>query len=114
MTPAKLKSYRERLLNMKSELLHDSETSAAARKPVELDQTSVGRLSRMDALQVQAMQLETERRRHLELQRIDAALARIDEDEFGYCAVCGEDIEPKRLDYDPTVPSCIACAQGAG
>ena len=46
-------------------------------KPVELDQTSVGRLSRMDAMQVQAMAQETERRRHLDLQRVQAALERL-------------------------------------
>ncbi len=72
----------------------------------------VGRLSRMDALQEQAMQVETERRRHQELQRIEAALERIDEGEFGYCAVCGDEIELKRLEHDPTVPTCIACAKG--
>jgi len=50
---------------------------------VELDQQSVGRLSRMDALQNQAMQQETERRREVEIKRIDAALHRLGEDEFG-------------------------------
>jgi DnaK suppressor protein len=113
MKPTQLKTYRARLKAMRDELHQDSETTADARKPVQLDQTAVGRLSRMDALQVQAMQVETERRRHVEMQRIEAALARIDEEEFGYCAICGEDIEPKRLEHDPTVPACIACARGA-
>ncbi len=80
---------------------------------MELDQSAVGRLSRMDAIQVQAMQLETERRRGIELQRIDAALKRIDSDDFGYCLVCDEAIQPKRLENDPTAPTCIDCA-GAG
>ena len=65
----------------------------------------------MDALQEQAMSLETERRRKLELQRIEAALQRIEEGDFGYCLICGEKIEVKRLDLDPTLPTCVACAR---
>ena len=91
-----------------------SETTADNRRPVELDQTSVGRLSRMDAMQVQAMAQATERRRQDEARRIEAAIARLDEGEFGYCISCGEEIAPKRLAVDPTVATCIACASGAG
>lgn len=108
------KTFKKRLLAMREEVALDSEMTEAERKPVTLDQSMVGRLSRMDALQNQAMALEAERRRGVEIQRIDAALQRIDDDEFGYCAVCGEDVEPKRLEHDPTAPSCIACARDAG
>ena len=85
-------------------------SSADARKPVELDQTSVGRLSRMDAMQGQAMALETEQRRKNELTKIDSALIRMNEDEYGYCLSCGEEISPKRLDLDPAIATCIDCA----
>ena len=54
-----------------------------AASPVELDQTRVGRLSRMDALQGQAMSQETQRRREQELRRIAQALQRIEQGEFG-------------------------------
>ncbi len=91
--------------------MHLTESTQDSRKPVELDQTSVGRLSRMDALQTQAMQLETGRRRDLELKRIESALKRIEEGDFGYCVTCGEDIEEKRLAHDPTFPTCVACAR---
>lgn len=97
---------------MRDEVQHLSDATEEGRKPVELDQSMVGRLSRMDALQGQAMQLETERRRGIELQRIGAALSRIEHDEFGYCVTCGEDIEEKRLEYDPATPTCMACAKG--
>jgi len=90
-----------------------SETTAENRRPVELDQTSVGRLSRMDAMQVQAMALATERRRHEEVRRVEAAIKRIDEGEYGYCIACGEEIAAKRLEVDPTVATCIVCASGA-
>jgi DnaK suppressor protein len=90
-----------------------SETTAENRRPVELDQTSVGRLSRMDAMQGQAMALATERRRHEEARRIEAAIKRIDEGEYSYCSSCGEEIAAKRLKADPTIATCISCASGA-
>ncbi len=77
-----------------------------------LDQSAVGRLSRMDALQAQAMAKATSTRRAQRRRRIAAALSRMDDGDFGYCTDCGEDIAPARLDLDPTVPSCIACARG--
>ncbi|HJM92069.1 MAG: TraR/DksA C4-type zinc finger protein [Alphaproteobacteria bacterium] len=80
------------------------------RKPVELDQSKVGRLSRMDAMQDQAMAQEAERRRAGELQRIDAALARLKSGDYGYCVSCDEDIAPARLKLDPAVATCINCA----
>jgi len=106
-----LKKFRKNLETRRDDLQQVHDQSAEARAPVELDQTTQGRLSRMDALQVQAMALETDRRRELELQRIDQALKRIDEGEFGYCITCGDEIERKRLDHDPSVPICVGCAR---
>jgi DnaK suppressor protein len=86
-------------------------TNEEGRAVVVLDQQSVGRLSRMDALQNQAMAQETQRRRVQERLRISAALQRIDEDEYGWCADCGEAIASKRLDVDPTAIMCAKCAR---
>ncbi len=74
------------------------------------DQARLGRLSRMDAMQVQAMAGEVARRREVEIGRIDAGLKRIEEGEYGYCVSCGDEIAVKRLELDPTAPTCIACA----
>jgi DnaK suppressor protein len=105
--------FRDRLIARRRELLDLMDSGAESRKPVELDQTRVGRLSRMDALQNQAMSLETERRRRLELQRIEASLKRLDKGDYGYCVNCGERIPLRRLELDPTLPTCVECA-GAG
>ena len=59
-------------------------------RPVELGRTRVGQLSRMDALQSQAMAQETERRRQQELSRIEQALKRLADDEYGECLECGK------------------------
>ena len=101
---------RAKLEALKAELEASADTSAADRAPVELDQTSVGRLSRIDAIQVQAMALATEERRQAELSRVKAALERIDGDEFGYCDICGEEIAAARLENNPAVIRCIGCA----
>jgi len=106
----KFKDDKRQLLAMKEEILALSGSALESRKPVELDQQSVGRLSRMDALQGQAMQVETERRRQADLVRIEAALQRIEEGEFGYCVSCGEEIQVRRLEYDPSVATCVDCA----
>lgn len=102
---------RKRLLDMKAALQRDETISEAERAPVDLDQTSVGRLSRMDAIQVQAMALANQQRRKAELDRVNAALARIDGEDFGYCAVCGGEIAEARLANDPSVTACIRCAR---
>ncbi len=104
------KAMKKRLLAQREELEAIGESSAESRKPVELDQSMVGRLSRMDALQVQAMANETERRRQTELKRIEAALERIEEGEYGWCITCGEEIAAKRLELDPAAALCIDCA----
>ena len=101
---------RQALEARRAELTALSEVSAEGRKPVELDQQSVGRLSRMDAMQMQAMAEATERQRAIELKRIDAALQRLDAGDFGYCARCDEPIGEKRLQIDPATPFCIDCA----
>lgn len=102
---------RKILTARREELESLSDLSSEARDTVTLDQASVGRLSRMDALQQQAMAKATERQRAAELGRISAALQRIDEDEYGYCVECGEGIAEKRLAIDPAASHCIKCAR---
>jgi len=102
--------YRAVLEARRADLLSLSDNAKDARKPVELDQQSIGRLSRQDALQQQAMAKAQEARRSAELRKIDAALLRVEEGEFGYCAECGEAIATKRLDIDPTATRCAPCA----
>lgn len=86
------------------------EASEAERAPVELDQTRLGRLSRMDAMQVQAMAKAAESRRRRELQKLDAAAKRIADESFGECLSCGEWIAEPRLLLDPAATLCIECA----
>ena len=102
--------FREKLLALREELLQVEKTGNEAAQTVELDQSRVGRLSRMDALQGQAMAKESQQRRSIQIQRIDSALQRMDKAKFGLCVRCDEAINPKRLEFDPTSLLCIDCA----
>ena len=109
-----LARYRIKLLALRDELSAQSDQSKDSRAAVQLDQQAVGRVSRVDALQQQAMAQELERRRQRELVRLDAALKRVDDGSFGECAACGEPIGEKRLGLDPTLPTCVRCAGRGG
>ena len=110
LTTAQLDELRLALLADRERLEKDLELSRAGAQPVELG-TPIGRLSRMDALQTQQMALETSRRRQGQLQKIEGALRRIESGDFGDCFVCGEEIDLRRLDVDPTNTRCIRCAE---
>ena len=106
-------SIRHKLLALRTELESNALASKQSSQVVELDQSKVGRLSRMDAMQAQAMSQASGRRTEAKLRSIDAALKRVDEDEYGYCQSCDELIAEKRLEFDPAALLCIACAEKA-
>ena len=100
---------RQKLLEEQESLASLRQQSEDARAPVMLDQQAVGRLSRMDAMQKQNMELATEQRRQQRMQTLAAALLRIEAGDFGYCILCDEEIAPQRLAFDPAVACCIQC-----
>ncbi len=101
---------RRTLEDERDALAEASAKTAEERSPVELDPQSVGRLSRMDEIQVQAMAVATEARRQDRLRRIAATLKRLDDGDYGYCLGCDEDIPAKRLAIDPALATCVDCA----
>ena len=101
--------YKELIEQQLEELTAEDVLGHRAQKTVELDQQSVGRLSRMDALQSQAMAQAQQRRRDALKQALRAALCRLSEGEFGYCMECGDEIEEARLSANLTVFKCMAC-----
>ena len=105
----KIKKFRDLLIKEKDELKMLSLKTKDSRAPVILDQQSVGRLSRMDAIQQQNMNLATETNRNNKISQIENTLKRIKLGTFGICISCGEEISEKRLLIDPTVLKCIDC-----
>ena len=114
MLDTEITRLRRRLIELRSELQAAALASAASTEVVELDQSKVGRLSRMDAMQAQAMALASSQRRQNMLLSIEAALRRMDKKIYGLCQSCDGSIDIKRLEFDPTVRLCIGCASGAG
>ena len=105
--------FKKRLIERHESILADKETRKRNTAPKELDQSSIGRLSRMDAMQQQQMSKASARLVEQERRRINTALKRIEADEYGYCILCDEDIAVKRLQFDPSLLTCISCAQNA-
>ena len=106
-----LTAFKEQLLAEQTSLLVTIAAAKSASQAVALDQTSVGRVSRMDAMQGQAMAIETAQRHTLRLSQIHAALKRLGQDNYGFCSDCDAPINPKRLAFDPAASRCIACAE---
>ncbi|MFT5275039.1 MAG: DnaK suppressor protein [Saprospiraceae bacterium] len=107
MNKKKLKELIEQRLEEIREINAQAERG---QQTVVLDQSRVGRLSRMDAMQAQEMNKEGQRRRDLEKQRLEEALIRIDEADYGECEECGNWISEGRLSVDPAAAHCIGCA----
>tara|TARA_B100000902_G_scaffold247701_1_gene234384 strand:- start:64 stop:408 length:345 start_codon:yes stop_codon:yes gene_type:complete len=103
--------FRQLLLKLQSTLEELESISKDAGKPVQLDQSMVGRLSRMDAMQGAEMAQEASRRRKRQLVRIPAALQRIESGDYGLCLTCDEEIALGRLKIDPTYTHCVKCAE---
>jgi DnaK suppressor protein len=89
------------------EAIRQSSQSAGV---VELDQSGVGRVSRNDALQQQALAQGLLERLNIRKRKIEAALSRIDAGTYGRCCACQCELEPERLDADPAAVFCPDCA----
>ena len=105
-----LAAMSERLLTRRAELRALSDSARDSRKPVELDQSKVGRLSRMDAMQDQQMALELRRRKENQLLRIQSAMDRINQGNYGLCLSCKQPIAEERLELSPDAVICVKCS----
>jgi len=103
--------YRELIEKQLQSLKTQLEDTTGGAATVELDQSRVGRLSRMDALQSQAMHTESLNRAQRQVAALQHALARLETDEFGLCGQCDEEIAEARLRHNPAAVLCIACAE---
>ena len=103
---------REKLITLAAELEDSLRASAGSAAPVVLDQSSVGRLSRMDAMQQQAMAKATREKARLRLSQCRSALSSFERDEYGLCRNCEEPIGYPRLSAKPEAPFCLDCQRG--
>ncbi len=108
-----LEYFKKRMEERLADITEGQERRKKETSPVELDQARVGRLTRMDAMQQQAMAQAAARLTELERKRILSALSRMEAGEYGYCLICGEEIAEGRLRFDPSIATCIDCAKKA-
>lgn len=104
-----LEALQQALMSLQEDLRTQLKLGKSGAATVILDQSKVGRLSRMDAIQQQKMaessQLNSERRLH----RVLHALQKFDSGDYGYCEECGEAIGFPRLKVQPEAPLCLHC-----
>ena len=85
------------------------EVSGDLAKPVQLDEP-IGRLTRMDAIQMQQMALAGLSREQQQLVLARYALQLLDDENFGNCQSCKQPIGIDRLRFQPEILLCIHCA----
>ena len=101
---------KEKLHDELRALTKEELTAADNTRVVALDQQSVGRLSRMDALQMQAMAQAQKERRNRRKNALTQSLNRLELKKYGYCRFCDEEIDFERLSINPTVLKCFDCS----
>lgn len=110
LTSQQLAEFYTKLLAEQQKLQQETLQAQQSSATVTLDQQSVGRLSRMDAMQAQAMAQELARRRARQLVEIAAALKRLETGDYSYCQACDEVIVAARLGINPACRYCLNCA----
>lgn len=108
-----IRQIKIKLEKLLADLIDMNSSAKLAAATVDLDQSRVGRVSRIDALQNQAISQSAFNMRAIEISQAKAALSRVDAGDYGFCVVCEEDINPLRLEHNPAVAMCIQCAEAA-
>jgi DnaK suppressor protein len=109
LAPEQLDELRAELQRQLKKLQRSMRTTTRAMKPVQLDQSSVGRLSRVDNLQTQGLTAGLQAREQAKLGQILEALKRMEAGTYGTCVICGEPVAFERLLVFPEAPNCAAC-----
>jgi len=109
LTDEQLSGLRDSLESLRTELETTLRQSKDAAKPVVLDQDSVGRLSRIDAIQQQKMVEANRQRQTIRLVQVKAALNAMESEEYGVCRRCEEPIGWPRLNAKPESTICLDC-----
>lgn len=109
LTDAQLTELTADLHALRAELSAALADSAAAARPVTLDQQAVGRVSRIDAIQQQQMAVASRQRAQTRLALVKQALAALDDERYGECRRCEEAIGFRRLKARPESPICLRC-----
>jgi len=109
MEPSEQQRYRPIVEKRLAEVAQELSDIAEDTETVPPD-NAVGRLSRMDSIQIQQMAFAQRQRLQEEQGRLHATLSRIDSGDFGRCQLCGQDVLAERLEFQPDAVVCVPCA----
>ena len=109
LTPKQKQELRLVLQSNKTKLEQQLLDAELATGVVILDQSSVGRVSRVDAMQQQSMAVSTRAKAEASLRKVLKALKRMEAEDFGYCGQCDEPIQFNRLKVQPQASHCLKC-----
>lgn len=112
LAPEERETIREELLRTLTRLERSLKAANGAARPRDLEQDTVGRLSRIEALQSQGLTHTLAEREKAQLAQVVAALHRLEEGTYGACNACGGPIPVPRLMVFPETLACQACACG--
>lgn len=105
-------SEKEKLINIIHARIEDTKSEIEELKelvkPIPLD-ASIGRVSRMDAINNKSINESSLREKKKELNKLERALENSESDMFGICTKCGDEIPFGRLEYMPHTTRCVKC-----
>lgn len=110
LSDTQLQRFRARLLAERDEIDALLDRTSADSRPVDLG-LPIGRLSRMDAMQMQGMAQLNRRQLEIRRERIKVALAALDDGSYGACRACKSAVDLARLEAHPEVPFCLSCQE---
>lgn len=109
LTPDQLTELQAELDRQLAKLIKSMAVTKAALEPVMLDQTTVGRLSRIASLQNQGLAKNLAEREQVKLALIQKSLERMEQGSYGVCTECGDPVPFERLFVFPEAPTCAGC-----
>ncbi len=105
-------SFRPRIAARLAELEAALESTREDAEAISPD-VAIGRLSRLDSMQMQHMALGMRSRMREEIKQLRDAQQRIDRGRYGTCELCQQDIPLERLEFQLDATLCVPCLQQA-
>lgn len=99
------------LIEMRTQLDEQVRLSNPAVDVVKLDQTSVGRVSRIDAIQQQGIAVAAQNKAKRQILYVNKALKAMEIGDYGFCVSCGQGISMPRLMVRPEANLCLSCQE---
>jgi len=109
MTGAEKEELRQAMLQKMERLKEDILDLEELTKPI-APENAIGRVSRMDAINNRSVNEAALRQARVKLAKLENAISKIDEPDFGKCSRCGQPIPIKRILFMPESTRCVNCA----